>query len=197
MTLVIVIIALALIFDYINGFHDAANSIATVVSTKVLTPFQAVVWAALFNVVAFFIFKDHAVANTISKTVHKEFITLAVILSGLIAAIFWNLLTWWYGIPSSSTHTLVGGLAGAAIAHAMATKGLSVSWASVIESDTIIQLVLFIFLAPLVGMVISIFITVVTIMRNVWLRIAIIGLATFITFFMFNKFEPSKIFKNR
>ncbi|MEY2918541.1 MAG: hypothetical protein RIS73_2255 [Bacteroidota bacterium] len=193
MTLVIVIIALALIFDYINGFHDAANSIATVVSTKVLTPFQAVVWAALFNVVAFFIFKDHAVANTISKTVHKEFITLAVILSGLIAAIFWNLLTWWYGIPSSSTHTLVGGLAGAAIAHAMATKGLSVSWASVIESDTIIQLVLFIFLAPLVGMVISIFITVVTIMRNVWLRIAIIGLATFITFFMFNKFEVSKM----
>ena len=91
MTLVIVIIALALIFDYINGFHDAANSIATVVSTKVLTPFQAVVWAAFFNCIAYFIFKDHAVANTISKTVNKEFITLPVILSGLIAAIFWNL----------------------------------------------------------------------------------------------------------
>src|SRR3954468_24930399 len=98
--LLIVIIFLALVFDYINGFHDAANSIATVVSTKVLTPLQAVGWAVIFNFVAFFIFKDHAVANTISKTVHKDFITLAVILSGLIAAIIWNLLTWWNGIPS-------------------------------------------------------------------------------------------------
>ena len=81
MTLLIVIIVLALFFDYINGFHDAANSIATVVSTKVLTPFQAVIWAAFFNVVAYFIFQDHAVANTISKTVNKEFITLNVILA--------------------------------------------------------------------------------------------------------------------
>jgi inorganic phosphate transporter, PiT family len=193
MTLVIVIIALALIFDYINGFHDAANSIATVVSTKVLTPFQAVLWAAVFNCVAYFIFSDHAVANTISKTVHKEFITLPVILSGLIAAIFWNLLTWWYGIPSSSSHTLVGGLAGAAIAHAIATKGISVSWGAVLESGTIIKLVLFIFLAPLIGMLVSIFITIVTIMRNVWLRLAIIALATFVTFLMFDKFEASKM----
>jgi inorganic phosphate transporter, PiT family len=195
MTLVIVIIALALIFDYINGFHDAANSIATVVSTKVLTPFQAVLWAALFNVVAYFIFKDHAVANTISKTVHKEFITLPVILAGLIAAIFWNLLTWWYGIPSSSSHTLVGGLAGAAIAHGMATKGIGVSWASILESDTIIEIVIFIFFAPLVGMLISIFITIVTIMRNIWLRIGIIALATFLTFVAFNKFEQNKMDK--
>ena len=96
MTLLIVIIVLALLFDYINGFHDAANSIATVVSTKVLTPLQAVIWAAFFNFVAFFIFKDHAVANTIGKTVHGDFITLQVIFSGLIAAIAWNLLTWWY-----------------------------------------------------------------------------------------------------
>ena len=195
MTLVIVIIILALIFDYINGFHDAANSIATVVSTKVLTPFQAVIWAAFFNCVAYFIFKDHAVANTISKTVHKEFITLAVILSGLIAAIFWNLLTWWYGIPSSSSHTLVGGLAGAAIAHGMATKGVGVSWASILESDTIVEIVVFILFAPLVGMVISIFITVVTIMRNIWLRLGIIAIATFLTFLAFNKFEQSKMDK--
>ncbi len=195
MILVIVIIILALVFDYINGFHDAANSIATVVSTKVLTPFQAVLWAAFFNCVAYFIFKDHAVANTISKTVHKEFITLAVILSGLIAAIFWNLLTWWYGIPSSSSHTLVGGLAGAAIAHGIATKGLGVSWESILESDTIIEIVVFILFAPLVGMVISIFITVVTIMRNVWLRLGIIALATFLTFLAFNKFEQSKMDK--
>lgn len=86
----IIIIALALIFDYINGFHDAANSIATIVSTKVLTPFQAVVWAALFNFTAFFIFKDHGVANTIANTVKQEFITLPVIFSGLLAAIGWN-----------------------------------------------------------------------------------------------------------
>ncbi|MBP6431816.1 MAG: inorganic phosphate transporter [Ferruginibacter sp.] len=195
MTLVIIIIALALIFDYINGFHDAANSIATVVSTKVLTPFQAVIWAAFFNVVAYFIFKDHAVANTISKTVHKEFITLPVIFSGLIAAIFWNLLTWWYGIPSSSSHTLVGGLAGAAIAHGMMMKGINVSWASILESKTIIEIIVFIFFAPLVGMVISIFITVVTIMRNVWLRLAIIAIATFFTFTAFNMFEQSKMDK--
>ena len=83
MSLVLIIIILALVFDYINGFHDAANSIATVVSTKVLTPLQAVIWAAIFNCVAYFIFKDHAVANTISKTVNKEFITLPVIFSGL------------------------------------------------------------------------------------------------------------------
>src|SRR5258707_14869846 len=104
-TFLIVIIVLALIFDYINGFHDSANSIATIVSTKVLTPGQAVLWAALFNFVAYLIFKDHGVANTIAKTVKSDFITLQVIFSGLIAAILWNLLTWWSGIPSSSSHT--------------------------------------------------------------------------------------------
>ncbi len=196
MTLVIVIIVLALIFDYINGFHDAANSIATVVSTKVLTPFQAVVWAAFFNCIAYFIFKDHAVANTISKTVAKEFITLPVILSGLIAAIFWNLLTWWYGIPSSSSHTLIGGFAGAAIAHAISVKGIGISWGKIVESDIIFKTIIFIFLAPLIGMVISIFITVVTIMRNVWLRLGIIALITIFTVFLFDMFESSKMDEN-
>lgn len=148
----VVIIALALIFDYINGFHDAANSIATVVSTKVLTPFQAVIWAALFNFLAFFIFKDHGVANTISKTVKPDFITLPVIFSGLVAAIMWNLLTWWLGIPSSSSHTLIGGFAGAAIAHAG-------SFASV-NPEPVIKTVSFIFLAPLVGMVMAFIISV-------------------------------------
>jgi len=138
-----VIIAFALVFDFINGFHDAANSIATIVSTKVLTPFQAVLWAALFNFVAFFIFKDHGVANTIAKTVHEDFITLPVILCGLLAAITWNLLTWWYGIPSSSSHTLIGGFAGAAIAHAGMHS---------INPDPILKTVLFIVVAPLVGM---------------------------------------------
>ena len=196
MTLVIIIVALALIFDYINGFHDAANSIATIVSTKVLTPFQAVVWAAFFNCVAYFIFQDHAVANSISKTVNKEFITLPVILSGLIAAIFWNLLTWWYGIPSSSSHTLIGGFAGAAITHAMLMKGVGVSWGKIIESDIIIKTILFIFLAPLIGMAISIFITVVTIMRNIWARLSIIAVLTVLTVFLFDNFEKSKMEEN-
>ena len=117
--LLIVIIICSFIFDYINGFHDAANSIATIVSTKVLTPFQAVLWAALFNSVAFFIFKDHGVADTVAKTVKPDFVAghmMIVIFSGLVAAIMWNLLTWWLGIPSSSSHTLIGGFAGAAIA---------------------------------------------------------------------------------
>lgn len=146
MTFLIIIIALALIFDYINGFHDAANSIATIVSTKVLTPFQAVLWAAMFNFIAFFIFKDHGVANTIAKTVKEEFITLPVIFSGLIAAIAWNLLTWWFGIPSSSSHTLIGGFAGAAIAHA--------GYGSV-NPEPVIKTASFIVLAPLVGMIVA------------------------------------------
>jgi inorganic phosphate transporter, PiT family len=142
-TFLIVIIALTLIFDYINGFHDAANSIATVVSTKVLTPFQAVLWAAFFNFIALYIFTDFNVATTISKTVHKEFITLPVIFAGIIAAIIWNLLTWWFGIPSSSSHTLLGGFAGAAIAHA----GFGA-----VSSPIILKTAAFIFLAPLIGM---------------------------------------------
>ena len=117
MTLLIVIIVLALIFDYINGFHDAANSIATIVATKVLTPFQAVLWAAFFNFMAYWVF-GFGVADTVAKTAKTENIDLIVILAGIIAAIIWNLFTWWKGIPSSSSHTLIGGFAGAAIAHA-------------------------------------------------------------------------------
>jgi PiT family inorganic phosphate transporter len=143
----ILIIVLALIFDYINGFHDAANSIATVVSTKVLTPFQAVVWAALFNFVAFFIFKDHGVANTIAKTAKEQFISLEVIFAGLIAAITWNLFTWWRGIPSSSSHTLIGGFAGAAIANAGGFEA--------INPEPVIRTAAFIFLAPLIGMIMA------------------------------------------
>ena len=195
MTLLIVIVVLALIFDYINGFHDAANSIATIVSTKVLTPYQAVVWAAFFNFVAYFIFKDHAVANTIGKTVHQEFITLPVILSGLIAAIIWNLLTWWYGIPSSSSHTLIGGFAGAAITHAFLTKGFT-GIGNIVELKKITQIVLFIFLAPLIGMVVSIYITVITIMRNTWAKIGLIVLTGIGTWFLFAHFEQTKLQEN-
>lgn len=195
MTLLIVIIVLALIFDYINGFHDAANSIATIVSTKVLTPFQAVIWAAFFNFVAYFIFKDHAVANTIGKTVHAEYITLPVILAGLIAAIFWNLLTWWYGIPSSSSHTLIGGFAGAALTHAFLTKGFQPIGA-IVEIKKITEIILFIFLAPIIGMVISIYITVITIMRNIWARVGMILLSAALTWLLFAHFEQNKLKEN-
>lgn len=146
MTFLIIVVALALIFDYINGFHDAANSIATIVSTKVLTPFQAVLWAAVFNFVAYFIFKDHGVARTIAKLAKPEYVTMAVVFAALVAAIIWNLLTWWFGIPSSSSHTLIGGFAGAAIAHAGMVA---------INPEPVIKTVGFIFLAPLVGMIMA------------------------------------------
>src|SRR5262249_19077134 len=156
MILLVIVVILAFVFDYINGFHDAANAIATVVSTKVLSPIQAVLWAASFNFIAYFVFTEHSVANTISKTVQPEFITMGVILCGLLAAIAWNLLTWWLGIPSSSSHTLIGGFAGAGLAHG--------GWNfSAVNGNAILTIALFIFLAPLIGFVISALITYVTI----------------------------------
>jgi PiT family inorganic phosphate transporter len=152
-TLLIVIIILSLIFDYINGFHDAANSIATVVSTKVLTPFQAVLWAAFFNFLAYWIFHLN-VADTVAKTADTMNINLVVILAGVLAAICWNLLTWWFGIPSSSSHTLIGGFAGAAVAHG----GLNV-----VNLTVIGKVASFIVLAPIIGMIMAYFITVIII----------------------------------
>lgn len=164
MTFLVVIIILALVFDYINGFHDAANSIATIVSTKVLTPFQAVLWAAVFNFAAFFISKymigEFKIGNTIAKSVNENFITLEVIFSGLIAAIAWNLLTWWFGIPSSSSHTLLGGFMGAALAHA---GGLHKEGLTVINYAKVIPTFLFIFLAPVVGMIVAYIIAIIII----------------------------------
>jgi len=149
-TFLISIIVLALLFDYINGFHDAANSIATVVSTKVLTPFQAVLWAAIFNSIAFFIFKDHGVANTVAKTVNADAVNGAsmmnVIFAGLIAAIAWNLLTWWFGIPSSSSHTLIGGFAGA---------GIAAAGFDAVNTAVIVKTASFIILAPMIGMLMA------------------------------------------
>ncbi|RYE35792.1 MAG: inorganic phosphate transporter [Sphingobacteriaceae bacterium] len=164
-SLLVAVIILALIFDFINGFHDAANSIATIVSTKVLTPFQAVLWAASFNFIAYFAIKDHKVANTIAKTVFENFITMHVILAGLIAAISWNLITWWFGIPSSSSHTLIGGFAGAGMTNA---AFMHVNPFSAINYDPIIKIVLFIFLAPIIGMLIgmAINILIMNICRN-------------------------------
>ncbi|TCD03346.1 inorganic phosphate transporter [Pedobacter psychroterrae] len=155
MTLLLTIIALALVFDYINGFHDAANAIATVVATKVLSPFQAVIWAAFFNFLAYWVF-GFGVADTVAKTANTMEINLVVILAGVIAAIIWNLLTWWFGIPSSSSHTLIGGFAGAAIAHA----GLDVvNWykegkAGELPSGVLV-IIGFIVLAPLIGAIVS------------------------------------------
>ncbi|MBM3414478.1 MAG: inorganic phosphate transporter [Bacteroidetes bacterium] len=149
-TFLISIIVLALLFDFINGFHDAANSIATVVSTKVLTPLQAVLWAAIFNSVAYFIFKDHGVANTVAKTVNADAVSganmMKVIFAGLIAAIAWNLLTWWLGIPSSSSHTLIGGFAGA---------GIAAAGFDAVNSAVILKTASFIFLAPIIGMLMA------------------------------------------
>ncbi|MEI8204254.1 MAG: inorganic phosphate transporter [Bacteroidota bacterium] len=149
-TILIVIILLAFAFDFVNGFHDAANSIATIVSTKVLSPFQAVIWAAFFNFLAYAIFQLHIV-DTIAKTVDTGAINLYVILAGLIAAIIWNLLTWYLGIPSSSSHTLVGGFAGAAIAFG--------GW-NIVHIPIIVKIASFIFLAPILGMVFSYFISI-------------------------------------
>lgn len=149
-TLLIIIIILAFLFDFINGFHDAANSIATIVSTKVLSPIQAVLWAAFFNFLAYAIF-ELKIADSIAKVVDTSAINLQVILAGIVAAIMWNLLTWYLGIPSSSSHTLVGGFAGAAIAHA--------GWA-VVKSSVILKIAAFIFLAPILGMVISYIISI-------------------------------------
>jgi PiT family inorganic phosphate transporter len=150
----VTIIVLALIFDYINGFHDAANSIATIVSTKVLTPFQAVLWAASFNFIAFFIFREHKVAGTIANIMSENIINFKVIIAATLSAIGWNLLTWYYGIPSSSSHTLIGGLAGAAIA----AGGMSG-----VNTYPIYIALVFMILSPVIGLIFGFIITVITV----------------------------------
>jgi inorganic phosphate transporter, PiT family len=143
LALVVFIILVALVFDFINGFHDAANSIATVVSTRVLTPSQAVVWAAFFNFVAAFGFGVN-VARTVGKgIVHPEVIDAGVVLAGLVGAIAWNLITWYGGIPSSSSHALIGGLSGAAVAKA----GLGS-----LVPEGLLKTASFIVLSPLLGL---------------------------------------------
>ncbi len=146
LSLAVLIVVIALVFDYINGFHDAANSIATIVATRVLTPFQAVLWAAFFNFVSAFGF-----GTGVAKTVGNGFVDLHhvtpyVIMAGLLGAIAWDLVTWWWGLPTSSTHALIGGYAGAALAHA-GLKGLIVGeWPRTLA---------FIVLAPLLGLVLA------------------------------------------
>jgi PiT family inorganic phosphate transporter len=154
-TFVVVIVLIALVFDYINGFHDAANSIATVVSTRVLSPGAAVIWASFFNFVAFLV-----LGQAVAKTIGKDMVDIKaippdwqlwVLLCGLIGAIAWNLITWYYGIPSSSSHALVGGYAGAAVAASGFGVILPSGWT---------KTVIFIVLSPLIGAVLGFFIMV-------------------------------------
>src|SRR5277367_2969831 len=156
--LLIVVVCLALVFDYTNGFHDAANSIATIVSTKVLTPFQAVMWAAFFNFLVYFFTKEYKVADTVSKIVLAHYVTLNVLLAGLIAAISWNLITWWFGIPSSSSHTLIGGFAGAGITNALY---MGSSALSAVNTGYILKIIAYIVLAPFMGLIIAYFVTII------------------------------------
>src|SRR5689334_9716692 len=140
---VVVVVLVALGFDYVNGFHDAANSIATVVSTRVLSPRMAVAWAAFFNFAAFLVFGTH-VATTIAKgVVDQESLSIGIVFAGLVGAIVWDLLTFWFGLPTSSSHALVGGIAGAAVAahgwHVLVTTGLR-------------KIGVFIVLSPLIGL---------------------------------------------
>jgi PiT family inorganic phosphate transporter len=150
---IVALIGVALLFDFLNGLHDAANSIATVVSTRVLSPQMAVVWAAFFNFISFLFF-SHAVANTIGKgIIHPDIITPALIFAALMGAIVWNVLTWILGIPSSSSHALVGGLVGA---------GVAAGGFGVVVASGVIKTAAFIFLAPILGMAIAILLVIIT-----------------------------------
>src|ERR687891_1060938 len=147
------LVVVALLFDYINGFHDAANSIATVVSTRVLTPGKAVVWAAFFNFIAAFTFGT-AVAKTVgSGLVDLNIVTFAVIFAGLMGAIVWDLITWYYGLPTSSSHALIGGYAGAAVAKAGIIAIVPAGWTKTL---------IFIVLAPLIGLTLGFTFMVIT-----------------------------------
>jgi PiT family inorganic phosphate transporter len=153
LSLVVFIIFIALVFDFINGFHDAANSIATVVSTRVLTPLQAVVWAAFFNFVAAFGFGVH-VATTVGRgVVHPGVVDESVILAGLVGAIAWDLVTWWWGLPTSSSHALIGGFAGAAVVKA--------GFGSLVAPG-LIKIGVFMVLAPLIGFVVGLLMMLLT-----------------------------------
>ncbi len=148
MIALIAVIGLALIFDLINGFHDAANSIATVVSTRVLSPRAAVLWAAFFNFVAFLVFETH-VASSIAKGVDASVVSLTIVGSGLVGAIIWDLLTWWWGLPTSSSHALIGGFAGAAILKA----GFGC-----LDSAFFLKTGAFIVISPLLGLLLAAFV---------------------------------------
>ena len=152
--LVALIVVVALVFDYINGFHDAANSVATIVATRVLTPFQAVLWAAFFNFAAALSFETGVAKTVGAGMVELSIVTPLVILAGLIGAIVWDLLTWWVGLPTSSSHALFGGYAGAALAKVAMTQGV-VHVFSALIADGWIKTTIFIVVAPVLGMTLA------------------------------------------
>lgn len=200
-SILILIIVLALIFDYINGFHDAANAISMIVANKVLTPVQAVIWAAFFNFMAYWVF-GLGVADTVAKTANTMEINLTVILAGVIAAIIWNLLTWWFGIPSSSSHTLIGGFAGAAIAHA----GFNVvNWydagASGELPNGVLVIISFIVIAPLLGVLISYLISLWLLhsaKKSIWPKLFSLSIMLGMSYFIYMQMIPyDKIHKPR
>ncbi|MHB8838487.1 MAG: inorganic phosphate transporter [Gemmatimonadaceae bacterium] len=162
---VLAIILIAFVFDFINGFHDAANSIATVVGTRVLSPIAAVVWAAFFNFIALFLFGTHVAQTVGAGMIDVAIVNADVILAGLLGAITWNLVTWWYGIPSSSSHALMGGYAGAAVARAGFPAVIYSGWTKTI---------VFMVLSPVIGMVLG------------------LGLMT-ATFWIFRKARPARV----
>src|SRR5678815_5903599 len=165
--IVIATIAVALIFDIINGFHDAANSIATIVSTRVLSPRAAVVWAAVFNFIALFVFHQ-GVANTIAKTVQIKAADPAfvwIVMCGLAGAILWNLLTWWWGLPSSSSHALIGGLSGA---------GMAYGGVDILNWQNISKTLYFILPAPFTGLVVG-------------------SILMFLVYWLFRRMRPKKV----
>jgi PiT family inorganic phosphate transporter len=151
---VILVILVALSFDYFNGFHDAANSIATVVSTRVLTPLLAVAWAAFFNFIAFLVFGTKVASAIAKDVVHQDVLSIGVIFSGLIGAIVWDVLTWYFGLPTSSSHALIGGMAGAAVAKS--------GWQALI-GEGFRKIAVFIVLSPLIGLLLG-FSLLVTVM---------------------------------
>src|ERR1700759_5597267 len=151
LTLVIIVVALALIFDFVNGFHDSANSIATVVSTRVLTPLQAVAWAAVFNFISAFTFGTK-VASTVGKGfVDTHIVTVWVVLAAVLGAIIWDFLTWLLGLPTSSSHAIIGGYAGAAVARGMFQGGMAGGLHALIPGKWALTLA-FIVVAPLIGL---------------------------------------------
>jgi inorganic phosphate transporter, PiT family len=161
-TLAIVIIAIALVFDYINGFHDAANSIATIVATRVLTPFQAVLWAAFFNFAAAAIFGEAVAKSVADGFIDIHLATQYVLMAALIGAIIWDLITWWLGLPTSSSHALIGGLAGAGMAHIGLERGFQHSFEALNVSKTgkwpfTLKMIIG---APLIGLIAAFFLMV-------------------------------------
>src|SRR5712691_5808147 len=150
----VIVVAVALAFDFFNGFHDAANSIATVVSTRVLTPAIAVLWAAFFNFVAFLVFGTKVAATIAKDVVDPHVLTLGVVFAGLIGAIAWDVITWYFGLPTSSSHALIGGMAGAAVAHA--------GWSSLL-AEGFRKIAVFIVLSPIIGLLLG-FTLLVTVM---------------------------------